>query len=333
MKPGYIWALFLLNLILVLLVLISLINGSVHLTIMQTLSALHLGTEPIGDMMRSIVFDIRLPRVLLAIMTGAGLAVVGSLLQTTTRNELADPFLFGLSSGASVGAVLVITHFGSLAGFLTLPIAAFCGGVISSLAVILLFHFKRGQGSESLILYGLACSFIFGAITSYLVFSGDQRAASSILFWSLGGLGLARWDNLIYALISLLILFVLVLFRGRSLDGLLAGDYVAHSLGIDVKRLRIEVFLCCAFATSLLVSLTGVIGFIGLMIPNLCRLISGVNHYRLLPLCALAGAVFMCVGDLLSRTLLAPQELPVGIITAGIGGGFIIFISTKRGNR
>ena len=135
---------------------------------------------------------------------------------------------------------------------------------------MLLFHFKKQRGAEHLVICGLAISFLFGALTSYLIFSGDQRAASSVLFWSLGGLGLARWDNLPYALFSLLLLGAFILLRWRSLDGLLAGEQTAQSLGINVTRLRMEVFFCCALATSLLVALTGVIGFIGLMVPHMC---------------------------------------------------------------
>lgn len=312
------------------LMLLSIAKGSVPLSLSEVLGALRLGDAPVSDMIRRIVIDLRVPRTLLAVLAGAILAMVGALLQTTTRNDLADPFLFGLSSGASAGAVLVITRFAQQLGELTLPVSAFVGGISSALAVILLFHFKKQRGAEHLVICGLAISFLFGALTSYLIFSGDQRAASSVLFWSLGGLGLARWDNLLYVLAGLLILIAFILLRWRSLDGLLAGEQTAQSLGINVNRLRMEVFLCCALCTSLLVALTGVIGFIGLMVPHICRYFSGVKHLFLLPLCGLWGAVLLCGGDILSRTLLAPQELPIGIITAGIGGLFIIILLTRR---
>ncbi len=315
--------------VLVMLSFISLTKGAITLSVQQIWDALMPNPARVSDMTRTIILEIRLPRMLLSLLTGAGLAIVGALLQTTTRNELADPFLFGLSSGASAGAVLVITRFGDLLGTLTLPVAAFSGGIISALAVILLFQFKKGRSAEELIICGLAISFLFGAITSYLIFSGDRRAASSVVFWTLGGLGLARWDNLLFALLSLLMLTAFIIWRWRSLDGLLAGDRTALSLGIHVNRLRIETFFCCAFATSLLVALTGVIGFVGLMVPNVCRRLAGVRHARLLPLCAIVGAVLLCGGDILSRTLLAPQELPVGIITAGVGGFFIIALIIK----
>lgn len=316
--------------LIVLFAALSLTEGSVRLSLHQVASALQPTAQDVSPMIRGIVLDIRLPRTLLALMTGAGLAVVGALLQTATRNELADPFLFGLSSGASAGAVLVFTRFGDFFGAWTLPVAAFCGGLLSSVAVLSLFQLKRERGAETLIICGLAISFLFGALTSYLIFAGDQRTASSVLFWSLGGLGLARWDNLGFALAGLLLLAAFCLLRWRSLDGLLAGDRTAFSLGINVNRLRTEIFLCCAFSTAIFVALTGVIGFVGLMVPHLCRHFSAIRHARLLPLCALAGASLLCGGDIVSRVLVAPQELPIGIITAGIGGLFIVVMVARR---
>ncbi|EPG9695444.1 iron ABC transporter permease [Klebsiella aerogenes] len=306
------------------LMIASLQWGSVELSWRQVVSALGLASAPIPEMSKTIVIDLRLPRVLLAALTGAGLAIVGLLLQTTTRNELADPFLFGLSSGASAGAVLVITRFGDVLGAFTLPGSAFVGGILSALAVMILFRVNQLRRAEQLIICGLAVSFLFSALTSYLVFSGDQRAAGSLLFWSLGGLGLARWDNLIIPLASLALLSGFTLRRWRALDAMLAGEQTACSLGVEVERLRSETFLCCALATALLVSLTGVIGFVGLMVPYLARRAVGVRHRMAVPMCGLLGAILLTGGDMLSRSLIANQELPIGIITAGLGGAFII---------
>ena len=302
----------------------SLQRGSVELSWRQVLSALGLASAPVAEIVKTIVIDLRLPRVLLAALTGAGLAIVGLLLQTTTRNELADPFLFGLSSGASAGAVLVITRFGDVLGPLTLPGSAFVGGILSALAVMILFRVNQLRRAEQLIICGLAVSFLFSALTSYLVFSGDQRAAGSLLFWSLGGLGLARWDNLFIPLLSLVLLSGFTLRRWRALDALLAGEQTACSLGVEVERLRSETFLCCALATALLVSITGVIGFVGLMVPYLARRAVGVRHRMAVPMCGLLGAILLTGGDILSRSLIANQELPIGIITAGLGGAFIV---------
>ena len=167
--------------LLAMLTLCSIVVGTVPISLSEVAGALGLSNTSVPDIIRSIVLDLRLPRALLALLTGAVLAVVGALLQTTTRNELADPFLFGLSSGASAGAVLVITRFGDSLGQLSLPISAFTGGLFSAAAVLLLFHFKKQRAAEHLILCGLAISFLFSALTSYFVFSGDQRAASSVM--------------------------------------------------------------------------------------------------------------------------------------------------------
>lgn len=317
-------------LLLITLMLSGMAYGTVALSLRDVLSALGPGDAVITPIVKSIILELRLPRVLLGVLTGAGLGLVGSLLQTTTQNDLADPFLFGLSSGASAGVVWVITRTGNSLGDWTLPLAAFTGGAISAVTVMVLFVLQSHKDSGRLVISGLAVSFLFGAFTSYLVFTGDQRAASSILFWSLGGLGLANWANLPLAVFGVSVLVLLIGFRWQALDALLAGEQTAHSLGVNVTRLRVEIFLCCALTTSALVALSGVIGFVGLMVPHLARVFSGVRHNRLLPLVALLGAILLSGGDLLSRTLTAPQELPLGIITGGLGGFFILSMLLRR---
>ena len=286
--------------------------------------------SPADQASRTIMFDLRLPRVLLAVLVGASLAMAGALLQTATRNDLADPFLFGLSSGAAAGAVAVISLTGDRFGVWTLPLAAFAGGMVAAGGVLLLAQRSAGQGAERIVLAGLAMSFLFGALTHVLVFAGDQRAAHSVLFWSLGGLGLARWDNLPLALAGCLGLAVFVAARHRALDALLAGDEVAHSLGVAPQRLRNQVLIVTALATACCVALTGVIGFVGLMVPHLMRRSAGLLHAALIPACALLGALLMVGSDLLARTVMAPQELPVGIVTASIGAAFVIALLWRR---
>lgn len=279
---------------------------------------------------RAIVFDLRLPRVLLAVLVGATLAMAGALLQTATRNDLADPFLFGLSSGAAAGAVAVISLTGERFGIWTLPLASFTGGLVAAAGVLLLARRSAGQGAERIVLAGLAMSFLFGALTHVLVFAGDQRAAHSVLFWSLGGLGLARWDNLLLALVGFGALALFVALRHRALDALLAGDEVAYSLGVAPQRLRRQVLIITALATACCVALAGVIGFVGLMVPHLMRRSAGLLHATLVPACALLGAVLLLGSDLLARVLMAPQELPVGIVIASIGAAFVIGLLWRR---
>ncbi|MEA3536123.1 iron ABC transporter permease [Rhizobium sp. CC-YZS058] len=276
-----------------------------------------------------IVTDLRLPRAILAIAVGAGLGVIGLLLQTVTRNDLADPFLFGLSAGAAAGAVAVITRIGDRLGVLTLPIAAFCGGMCATAVVLLLLRRAAGYGPERLVLAGLAVSFLFTALTNYLVFSGDQRAAHSVLFWTMGGLGLATWQNIGIGLFGAALALVYALLRHRALDALLAGEQTAESLGISVTRLRNTTFLVASFATALLVSIAGVIGFIGLMIPHVARAFAGPLHARLAVASAVMGAALLLGSDLLARTLLPPQELPVGVVTSSIGAAFVMALILK----
>jgi iron complex transport system permease protein len=290
-----------------------------------------------GEMspLHRIVFELRLPRALFAAVIGAGLGIVGVVLQTTTRNDLADPFLFGLSSGAAAGAVFVITVTGDILGFWTLPIAAFCGGLVASGIVLALVHGLRTGAPEKLILAGLAVSFLFAALTNYLIFSGDNRAAHSVVFWMLGGLGLARWETFPLVSAGLLLILCFALFYERWLDALLAGDLTASTLGVPVQRLRFGMFFVAALATASFVSVAGVIGFVGLMVPHLARGLAGPLHGNLLPTAALVGAALLTGSDILSRVLLAPQELPVGIVTTSIGAVFVFYLMfrTSRAQR
>lgn len=323
-------------LIMVGLALDSVARGSTPLssrTVLSSLAGRHAGVLNLPEVpkhIRRIVVDLRVPRILMALIVGAGLAMVGAVLQTATRNDLADPFLFGLSSGASAGAVAVISLTGELFGIWTLPLAALAGGLLSAVVVLALVKKSAGSGPEKLILAGLAASFLFGAVTHFLVFAGDQRAAHSVLFWTLGGMGLARWDNLGLALTGLAGLALYGLARHRALDGLLAGDEAASSLGLSPARLRTEIFIVAALATACFVALTGVIGFVGLMVPHLARSLSGALHGRLLVLSALAGGILMLASDLACRTLLGPQELPIGIATAALGGIFVIYLVIRQ---
>ena len=314
--------------LIVALALVSIAYGSTVIPLSEVIASLAhaagFDVAAVSGPVGKIVVDQRLPRAILAVSVGAGLGIVGALLQTVTRNDLADPFLFGLSSGAAAGAVSVITVFGDRLGVWTLPLAAFTGGILTAIVVLLLVSRIRGQGPERLILAGLAVSFLFTALTNYLVFAGDQRAAHSVLFWTMGGLGLARWDNIGLAVLGVAAIAIFALRNHRRLDAFLAGENAAESLGVPVGRFRMLTFLAAAFSTAILVSVAGVIGFVGLMIPHLARRIAGQLHQRLVVACAVFGAVLLIASDLLARTLLPPQELPIGIITSSIGALFVV---------
>ena len=311
------------------LILVAVAVGSTQLDVSTVIEVVLSGRS--DDPVSRIVLDLRLPRALLAVMVGAGLGLVGAVLQTLTRNDLADPFLFGLSSGAAAGAVVVITVTGNILGFWTLPVAAFAGGLVSSMIVLGLFGKLAQQSPSQMVLAGLAVSFLFLALTYYLVFAGDQRAAHSILFWTLGGLGLASWKILPFALVGLIAIAALAIITHRSLDALLAGDDAANTLGVNVRRYRQFAFLVCAFATASFVALTGVIGFVGLMVPHLARGLVGPLHGALLLCSAVIGAVLLLASDIGARIMLAPQELPIGVLTTAVGAMFVLFLVRRRG--
>lgn len=315
--------------VLIALLLLSTAYGTTAIPAPDVVHAVLLGlglTEGEAAPVHRIVFELRLPRALFAAVIGAGLGIVGVVLQTTTRNDLADPFLFGLSSGAAAGAVFVITVTGDILGFWTLPVAAFTGGIIASAIVLSLVHSLRTSAPEKLILAGLAVSFLFAAITNYLIFAGDSRAAHSVIFWMLGGLGLARWDSFPLVCAGLLLIFAYTAYRARWLDALLTGDVTASTLGVPVQRLRFSMFFIAALATAVFVSVAGVIGFVGLMVPHIARGMVGPLHRNLIPTSAIIGAALLTGSDIVSRVILAPQELPVGIVTTSIGALFVFLL-------
>ena len=271
-----------------------------------------------------IVWLIRVPRMLLGALVGAGLALIGAVLQAVTRNPLADPHLLGATSGATLGAVIVILHVGEIGGLLTLPIAAFIGALLSMLVVLMIASRHGRLDSDRLLLCGVAVSFVMMAIANLLLFMGDHRASSAVMFWMLGGLGLARWELLTLPALSVLLGLVLLLGMARPLNALMAGEQTAVTLGLNARAVRLRVFVIASLMTGVLVSISGSIGFVGLMVPHIARRLVGAEHRRLLPVCLLLGSVFLMWVDVAARTLIAPEDLPIGVATAAIGGLFFI---------
>lgn len=278
----------------------------------------------------AIVWDIRFPRTLLAALVGAGLAIVGAALQAVTRNSLADPHLLGISSGAAFGAILALLHTGLFLGLLTVPLMAFAGALLATLIVLALVGFTGASGADRLVLVGVAVSFIVMAGANLLIFLGDPKAAHTVIFWMLGGLGLAQWAHLIYPLIVLLPCTLWIWLRSADLNAMTIGDETATTLGIPVKRFRLQIFVLGALITGTLVAFSGVIGFVGLMVPHIVRLVVGGDYTRVLPASALCGALFLIWADIAARTIMAPEDMPIGILTGLIGGVFFIWL-LRRG--
>ncbi|AZC16061.1 iron ABC transporter permease [Pseudomonas sp. CMR5c] len=277
-----------------------------------------------------IVWLIRVPRMLLGALVGAGLALIGAVLQAVTRNPLADPHLLGVTSGATLGAVIVVLHVGQVIGLLTLPLAAFIGAVASMILVLGIAARSGRLDSDRLLLCGVAVSFVMMAVANLLLFMGDHRASSAVMFWMLGGLGLARWELLAIPAISVLLGLLLLLGMARPLNALMAGEQTAVTLGLNARNVRLKVFLIASLMTGVLVSISGSIGFVGLMVPHIARRLVGAEHRRLLPACVLLGSLFLVWVDVAARTLIAPEDLPIGVATAAIGGLFFIGLMRRR---
>jgi iron complex transport system permease protein len=274
----------------------------------------------------AVLWAIRLPRVVLGALVGAGLAVAGAALQGIFRNPLADPGLIGVSSGASLGAVLAIVVGVSAAGAFALPTAAFVGGLA---ATFLVYAFARSGGRTevvTLLLTGLAVSAIASAAIGFLLFTATDAELRSVVFWSLGSLGSATWSGVAGAAPFVLAGAVLMPLFARPLDLLLLGEREARHLGVDTERVRLAVITLAALATGAAVAVAGVVAFVGLIVPHLVRLAAGPGHRVVLPASALGGAALLLLADLVARTVAAPAELPLGVVTSLIGGPFFLWL-------
>lgn len=278
----------------------------------------------------AIVWEIRFPRALLAMMVGAGLAIVGASLQAVTRNPLADPHLLGISSGGAFGAILALLHTGLFIGLLTVPLLAFLGALGATAIVLGVSRMADAMSADRLVLAGVAVSFIIMAGANVLIFLGDPRATHTVVFWMLGGLGLAQWSQLIYPLVILLACGCWLLAQATALNAMTIGDESASTLGIPVARFRLIVFAVGALITGVMVAFSGIIGFVGLMVPHVVRMMVGGNYIRVLPVSAMLGAIFLLWADIAARTVMAPEDIPIGIVTGLIGGVFFIWLLSRR---
>lgn len=283
-------------------------------------------TEELDLVEDQIVWRYRVPRVLLAALAGAGLSVAGVVLQALVANPLADPYVLGISSGASTGAVLVMTGGATAVGGIGVSAAAF-GGAAFATALVFLLGQRRGRLSPlRLVLSGVAIGYLFTAATGYIQLKATPNELRQVMFWMLGSVAGARWDQLpVAAAVVVTVTGALMLF-GRRLNALVTGEEQATALGIDVNRLRIGLLAASALLTGVVIAVTGGVGFVGLLVPHIVRLAFGADHRRTLPLSALLGALFLVGVDLLSRTLDTPNEIPLGIITATFGAPMLLWL-------
>lgn len=291
------------------------------------LSHLGIGSTDLSTLRGGIVWELRLPRVLTAAAVGAGLGIAGVVMQAVTLNALADPYLLGLSSGASLGAVLVVL----LGVELLLPVAAFAGAMIALAATLGLASLTPGLSPSRTVLAGIAVSSLASAATSFVIFwtaTGDSYR--ELLGWLLGSLAGARWPQAAVAVGAAFVIGLPLMFVGRRLDAFAFGDATAASLGIGVTNTRWLLLLVAALLTGAMVSVSGSIGFIGLVVPHAVRLLVGARHRAALPLSALAGALVLVWADTIARSIFDPRELPVGIVTALLGAPFFALILARR---
>ncbi|WP_319380655.1 iron ABC transporter permease [Thiomicrorhabdus sp.] len=297
------------------------------------------GTAP-SELIERVVMDIRLPRILLGILVGAALGVAGAALQGLFRNPLADPGLVGVSSGAALAAVATIV-LGSnflkgwmdFGGYFALPIAAFLGG----LAVTLLIYrvaTRNGRTDVGLMLLaGIAMNAIAGALTGILTYYATDEELRSLTFWSMGSIAGASFDDLSIAVAPILLAVAVLPKFARALNAFLMGEAVSGHMGYNLKQLKTAVIVLSSLAVGAAVAVSGLIGFIGLVAPHLVRLLLGPDHRWLLPGSAMMGAVLVVVSDMLARSMLAPAELPIGLVVAAFGGPFFLWLLLQRRNR
>ncbi|MBT1443713.1 iron ABC transporter permease [Shewanella sp. JM162201] len=296
-------------------------------SLLDTLTPANLST--LAPHERLIIENVRLPRTLLAMATGALLAMCGAVMQGLFRNPLADPGIIGVSSGAALGAAVCLVLLPAAPTF-AVPVSAFVFGLGTT---VLIYRLASHNGSTSvplLLLAGVAIAALAGAGIGLLNYIASDTALRDLSLWQMGAIAGATWPYTLLSLAAALGLFVLFRRDARSLDALLLGESEARHLGIDTQGLKRRLVILCALGVGIAVAATGIIGFIGLVVPHLVRMVSGAAHHKLLVQSALAGALLLALADILARSLIAPAEMPVGLVTALLGAPFFVFLLIKQ---
>ncbi len=336
--------LILLALLLVTVSLYSLTSGVIPTSFIDVTGVLVNGVRSLfsdpgsikGEQLPLIIFQIRIPRLLLGILVGSGLAICGTVMQGLFRNPMADPGLLGVSSGAALGAVLVIVlglaWFSSLLhamGTWLLPLMAFAGGLVSIIVVYRLSKTNNRTDVPTMLLAGIAVNAIAGALIGLLSYIADDTQLRDLIFWSLGSLEVTNWWKLAIGMVFTVPAIAAIPFYANALNANLLGENEARHLGIEMERVKKHLIVLVALVVGVSVSLSGIIGFVGLVVPHLLRIIIGPDHRLLLPASALFGATLLVSADIIARTIVAPAEIPIGIITAILGGPFFLWLLVR----
>jgi iron complex transport system permease protein len=297
--------------------------------------ALFMGPKPIspfhvGSLEKEILLSIRLPRVVISILMGMGLGASGAVLQGILRNPLADPYILGISSGAAFIAALGIIGGVSFLGVTTVPLLAFAGALMAGVFVGAMGWKRGGFWPDRLLLAGVGLGFLFSSMLMLLMSVASDEGLRRATLWIFGDLSLAHWTSIPYGFILIAAGLCFAMTRARALNALLLGDDLTHSLGFSPRRERFFLFVAVGLMTAASVSLGGMIGFIGLLIPHIGRFIVGSDSRLLIPLSALGGGVLLCVADVIGKSVISPTELPAGIITAIIGAPYFLYLLRRK---
>ena len=323
---------FVLCLILCISLVTALQFGSKFVPLDQIISALisMIDVNATASMTDTIITDIRLPRLIYSVLTGIGLSLVGLLMQTVTRNALADPYVLGVSSGASTGAVFAIIMGGlPFLGQYNTPIFAALGAALSIILVLLCVG--KSNSPVKLILIGMGMTGVFSALTMMIIYGAKHEAqVRSAMFWLLGSFAGIQWSDLPLTAIIITLFMLYIYTFNQDLDVLLLGNHEAAQMGLSVKQLQLSIVVISSIVIATLVSKVGVVGFIGLIIPHLARIIGGPKHKHTLLFSALIGSIVMIWSDVLSRALYSPEEIPIGVLTSLLGAPLFIWIIMNR---
>ena len=282
------------------------------------------------DTDRVIVFQVRLPRIILAGIVGATLSVSGVVFQAIFRNPLADPYILGISSGSAVGAILAIISGAGLS-FLSIPAASFCGALLTIMLVLGIARTGFRLQTNTLLLAGVIVGSFFSAIIMFLVSITQDERLHSIIFWLMGDLSLSKYSEIIIVTPFVIVGCLIIYLHAHHLNLIVTGEETALQLGVEVERVKRLLLITASLITGVVVSVSGVIGFVGLIVPHMMRMVFGSDHRLLLPVSGLFGLSFLVVADTIARIVIAPVELPVGVITAIFGAPFFIYLLRRKG--